>query len=92
MVSRDAGKRVVWPYYFDKNLTREQGRRVAKDIAVEDPRPGAIANAARTLGLHPEIEENAKPPREWHTRKGRVVIDKTGDSKESVLQQIARRL
>lgn len=92
MVARDAGKLVVWPHYFDRNLTRAQGRRVPADLAVEDPRPGQIAQAARTLGFKATLEDDARPPSAWHSRKGRVLLDKPSDKKESVLKQIARRL
>ncbi len=92
MVARGEGKLVVWPYYFDKNLSRAQGRRVPLDLAVEDPRAGTIAQAARTLGFKTELEEKARPPREWHKSKGRVVLAKASDPKEAILKQIARRL
>lgn len=91
MVARDAGKHVLWPHYFDRTLTRSQGRRVPLDLAVEEPRAGVIAQAARTLGLNPEVEENARPPALWSTRRGRVLIKKQG-RKEDVLKMIARRL
>ena len=92
MVARDEGKLVIWPHYFDRTLTRAQGRRVPADLAVEDPRPGQIAQAARTLGLKAELDDDAKPPGSWHLRRGRVLLDKPKDAKEAVLKQIARRL
>lgn len=91
MVSRDAGKLVVWPHYFDKALTRAQGRRVPMALAAENPRAGDIAQAAKTLGFKPELEADARPPSRWHASKGRVLIPKQAH-KEDVLKQIARRL
>ena len=91
MVGRDEGKLVIWPHYFDRNLTRAQGRRVPTDLAVEEPRAGAIANAARTLGFKAELEDDARPPSQWYKTKGRVLVPKQG-KKEDVLKQIARRL
>lgn len=92
MVSRDSGKLVLWPHYFDKNLSRAQGRRVSQDLAVEEPKAHGILQAARTLGLKPELEEDARPPLSWAGGKGRVIIPKPKEAKESVLRQIARRL
>lgn len=91
MVGRDEGKLVIWPHYFDRSLTRAQGRRVPADLAVEEPRAGTIANAARTLGLKPELDEEARPPAFWYKSKGRVLVPKNG-KKEEILKQIARRL
>jgi signal recognition particle subunit SRP19 len=90
VVSRDSGRIVVWPHYFDKALTRAQGRRVAADLAVEEPHAGAIANAARTLGLKVELDEAARPP--LGSRRGRVLVQRTPEKKEALLKQIARRL
>jgi signal recognition particle subunit SRP19 len=78
VVGRDEGKLVLWPHYFDRNLTRAQGRRVPANLAVEDPKAGHIANEAR-------------PPAYWHKSKGRVLVPKKG-KKEEVLKQIASRL
>lgn len=92
MVSRDAGKIIVWPHYFDKALTRGQGRRVPADLAVENPKAHDVAQAARTLGLKVELEEGARPPSRWHASRGRVLVSKPGEPKEALLKQIARRL
>lgn len=91
MVGRDEGKLVIWPHYFDRNLSREKGRRVPMDLAIENPKAGNIAQAARTLGLKPELEENARPPSQWSSQRGRVLVPKSG-KKEEILKQIARRL
>lgn len=91
MVGRDEGKHVLWPHYFDRGLTRAQGRRVPADLAVEEPRAAKIAQAARTLGLKAELDEQARPPSFWHRTRGRVLVPKSG-KKEEVLKQIARRL
>ena len=91
MPGKAEGKLVLWPHYFDRNLTRAQGRRVPSDLAIENPKVGNIAQAAHTLGLKVELEDEARPPAFWHTSKGRVLVPKTG-KKEEILKQIARRL
>lgn len=92
MVGKRDGKYVVWPAYFDKQLSREKGRRVPRKLAVENPSVERIAKAAQSLGLHPIVEKEARyPSKQWET-KGRVLIDKTAESKNSILTRIAARL
>jgi signal recognition particle subunit SRP19 len=91
MVSRGEDKYVVWPVYFDKSLSKLEGRKVPKKNAVEKPSIDDIAKAAKSLGLNPILEKNvAYPSRHWK-KEGRVLIDKK-DSKSKLLKQIANRL
>jgi signal recognition particle subunit SRP19 len=91
MVSRGEDKFVIWPVYFDKSLSKLEGRKVPKKNAVEKPSIDDIAKAAKSLGLNPILEKNvAHPSRHWK-KEGRVLIDKK-DSKSNLLKQIANRL
>ena len=91
MVSRDEGKYVIWPIYFDKSISRLYGRKIIKKQAVEKPSLESIAKAAKSLGLHPVLERNcAHPSRHWK-KEGRILIDKKGP-KGKLLLQIANRL
>jgi signal recognition particle subunit SRP19 len=91
MVSRGEDKFVIWPVYFDKSLSKLEGRKVPKKNAVEKPSIDDIAKAAKSLGLNPILEKNvAHPSRHWK-KEGRVLIDKK-DSKSKLLKQIANRL
>jgi len=92
VVGRDSGRIVVWPHYFDRSRTRAQGRRVPTELAIEEPRAGSIANAARTLGLKVQLDEDARPPFGNGSHRGRVLIEKTQETKEAILRQIAQRL
>ena len=49
MVSRDEDKYVVWPVYFDKSVSKLDGRKVPKKHAVEKPSLENIAKAAKSL-------------------------------------------
>ena len=91
MVSKSDGRWVVWPRYFDAELTRAQGRRVPKAVAVREPRSGPIAEAARTLGLDPVFERESAHPNRWWQSEGRVLVAKKW-SKEETLRKIASRL
>jgi len=91
MVTKDEGKYVVWPIYFDKSTSREDGRKVPIQLAVENPDIERIAKAAESLGLNPILEKEAAYPSEhWH-KKGRILIDKK-DKKSKLLKMIAKRL
>ena len=90
MVSRDDGKLVLWPVYFDINEPRPW-RRVPKELAVADPSAEAIARIAAELRLKPVLEKGVSHPKRWWLSEGRVLIDARG-SKSVLLQQIAERL
>lgn len=91
MVSRGEDKYVVYPIYFDKSVSKIEGRKVSKKQAVDKPNIEDIGKAAKSLGLNPVLEKNiAHPSRHWK-KEGRVLIDKK-DSKSKLLKQIANRL
>lgn len=91
MVSRDGGKVVLWPSYFDNRLTRSEGRRVPVALAVKGPDAAWIASAAKKAGFAAEIEESVTHPRRPFEKVGRVLIPKSS-SKEAVIKAIAERM
>jgi len=91
MVSKDEDKYVIWPIYFDKSVSRLNGRKVAKKHAVEKPSVEDIAKAAKSLGLNPALEKTVSHPSQPWKKDGRILIDKKG-SKSKLLAQIANRL
>ena len=58
--------------------------------AVRKPRVEEIVEAARRLGLEPEVED-ARYPRRWWEYSKRVIVDKRG-SKLETLRAIAAEL
>jgi len=91
MVSRGEDKYVIYPVYFDKNISRFAGRKVSKKHAVEKPNIEDISKAAKSLGLNPVLEKDiAHPSRHWK-KEGRVLVDKKG-SKSKILNQISNRM
>ena len=89
MVGKKDGKYVIWPAYFDRNLSRDEGRKVPLKLAVENPSVEKIAKAAVALRLNPVIEEDARYPSKHWENRGRVLVDKK-DSKIATLKNIAR--
>jgi len=85
------GKRIViYPAYFDANLSRREGRRIPKHLAISNPRLEDIVEICRKLGLNPEVEADKVYPRNIFS-KGRIIVDKRG-SKIKTLFLIASEL
>jgi signal recognition particle subunit SRP19 len=91
MVSKDDRKLIIWPIYFDKNISRSKGRKISKKFAIEKIDVEKIAKIAKTLGLSPIIEKNASHPYRSWKREGRVVIDNK-DIKTKIIYQIGKML
>ncbi len=91
MVSRDEDKFVIWPIYFDKSVSRLNGRKVSRKYAVDKPSADSIEKVAKSLGLRPVIEKSASHPSKPFKKDGRVLVDKK-DRKSKILLQIAKSL
>jgi len=91
MVSRGEDKYVVYPIYFDKSVSRLNGRKVAKKHAVEKPSIESISKAAKSLGLNPVLEKDIPHSSRHWKKEGRILIDKKSP-KSKLLVQIANRI
>ncbi|MCX8196505.1 MAG: signal recognition particle protein Srp19 [Acidilobaceae archaeon] len=92
MSSRELkGKRVVvWPAYIDELASRREGRKIARVKAVRRPSVEEIVQAAKLLGLNPEVEQK-RYPRAWWEQDARVIVDKRGP-KRQILEIIASKI
>ena len=88
MVSRKEGKKVLWPSYFNSHLKRSGGRRVPKDLAVENPKLPEIFMAVKSMGLEYEVDYDARYPSHWWREEGRVLV-RTDMKKENLLKKVA---
>jgi signal recognition particle subunit SRP19 len=77
---------VIWPAYLDADLTREEGRRVATELAVPEPTIDEIAQAVQQVGYDAVIERSKTYPREYDPR-GRVLVKGAEDASKSDLLQ-----
>jgi signal recognition particle subunit SRP19 len=83
---------ILWLDYFNKGLSRKQGRRVSKELAVFEPKIEELIRAAKTLGYKDvEVNENTRYPKRWYQRSGYIMIEKD-DSKEVIIQEMAKEL
>jgi len=85
------GGYILWPAYFDKNLSKSQGRRIPRKIAVPDPRAKEVVEASKRLGFEAYIEEGAYP-RRWWKKEGKVIVRAQGISKSELIKKIALEL
>ena len=88
MMMRDRGKLVIWPAYIDQMRSRNTGRIISLKNAVKEPQLNEIKEAARKLGLNPEVEPEKAYPKSWWEKSGRVLVDDTGP-KSVIAKQIA---
>ena len=78
---------VLWPAYFDAELTRSEGRRVPNELAVEKPTVDEIADAVQQVGYDAVIERDKTYSREYEER-GRVLVKGAEDTKNDLVQAI----
>jgi len=90
MVSKGERIVVLYPEYFDASLSRKDGRRVPKRLAIQGPKVEDIEKAARNLKLNPVKEESAYP-RFWWKARGRVICRKAYP-KSQIINWVGKRL
>ena len=84
-------KAIIWPIYFDANKTRRNGRRVAKNLAVQSPKIDEVKIAVDRLGLKNEVRLEAHFPRIPWVNTGMLLVEKK-EAKEKIIQKIAKQL
>ena len=63
----------LYPVYFDSNRSRTEGRRVGKELAVENPLAMELVSAVKMLGLDCVFEPGKCHPKDW-ANPGRVKV------------------
>ncbi len=82
----------LWPEYFDKKRTRAEGRRLPKELCVENPDLDIIAKGAMMLDLEFEVFENMSYPKTPRSSNGCVRVERGVMSKTEILPKIGRIL
>ncbi len=82
----------VWPQYLDKNLSLNEGRKVSKEIAVEEPKLQDIEKALRRLNL-PYSTQKRKviSLSKWYEKSGRILVE-SDKPKLELLKEISLKL
>ncbi|MBQ8644564.1 MAG: signal recognition particle subunit SRP19/SEC65 family protein [Candidatus Methanomethylophilaceae archaeon] len=82
----------IWPEYFDINRTRAEGRRVPKNLCVENPDLDIIAKGAMMLDLEFEVLEDMCYPKAPRAKNGCVRVERGIMSKTEILPRIGEIL
>ncbi len=81
---------VLYPEYFNKSLSRKQGRKIPRNRAVENCTLSKIVYACKHLELDYEIEKDKKYSKNWWNSEGRIIVNPEGiTSKTDLIRRIA---
>lgn len=80
-------EKVLYPAYFDAELSRGDGRRVSLDLAVEEPTVEELAEAVGQVGYDAVIERDVAYSREPTRERGRIRVRNADDATKSDLTQ-----
>jgi signal recognition particle subunit SRP19 len=85
---------IIWPSYLNKNLSKKEGRKLPKNLSLDDPKFEEIKNALESIGINHKIEKNARYPKEQgkEDRKiGRFIVEEKF-SKNEILKKISKEI
>jgi len=84
---------VIWTVYFNQDLSRKRGRKLAKRECVQNPRLEELAFAAKRLGFKIVSSKKARyPPCWWLKDNGYVMIEKVEKNKLDIIREIAKEI
>lgn len=85
------GKMIVWPEYIDSTRTRSQGRRIPSNLAAPEVTVKILKEAADTVGLEAEVQQEKQYPRDWSGSSGCLVVaNPEGHKKKRLLLTLAK--
>ena len=83
---------VVWLDYFNKTLSRQKGRRLAKDKCIFDTSLNELIESAKAAGLEPTAtDDQVRFPRRSFVRSGYIVLEKKLP-KTKILDKISEKM
>jgi signal recognition particle subunit SRP19 len=90
MRKRD-GMLVVWPAYFEKDLTRMQGRRIPSNLAASNVTLKILEMAAESSGFEYESEADKQYPRGFSDKDGYLLVaNPENHKKKRVILMLAK--
>jgi signal recognition particle subunit SRP19 len=84
------GERILYPCYFNAAYSREEGRRVPRNLGAKAPVITDLERALERIGVKFRVEE-LHHPAHWARREGRIVAEWTG-GKEALIKKVAQKL
>jgi len=92
MAGRERKTWIIFPEYFDKQLSRSDSRRVHKKFAVNSPNVEEIGDILDSWEIPNRIEKHQHHPSTWYESNGRIIIPKQKGSKQKLLKKIGEEL
>jgi signal recognition particle subunit SRP19 len=90
MRKRD-GMLIFWPAYFDRNLSRSQGRKLPSKLAAPEVTLKLLEIAAESTGLEYELEPEKRYPKDWTKSQGYIVVaNDEGHKKKRLMLMLAK--
>lgn len=81
----------IWPQYLNKDLSRNEGRKIAKEYAVKNPTVNDIEKALKRLNLQYNIQKEYSYPGKWYEKSGRVLVE-SDMTKLELIKQISLKI
>jgi len=85
---------IIWLNYFNRELTRKEGRRIAVNKAIRKPTLNELRDILLSMGYKIIDVRKARYPSSWWVESGYIIIDKdsiaSNESKRSILYKIAK--
>lgn len=81
----------IWPQYLNKELSLNEGRKIAKEDCVKDPTLNDIERALKRLNLPHTIQKEFSYPGKWYEKSGRVLVEWEG-TKLELIREISLKI
>ena len=81
----------IWPQYLNKELSINEGRKIAKEDSVKEPTINDIERALKRLGLTFELEKDKSYPGKWYEKSGRALVEREG-TKLELIKEISLKI
>lgn len=85
---------IIWSAYLDKKLSKKEGRKLPKNLSVENPNFEEIKKALDAIKIDHELEKNVKYPKDQgraERNQGRFIVEKKF-SKSEILKKISKEI
>ena len=81
----------IWPQYLNKELSINEGRKIAKEDSVKEPTINDIERALKRLGLTFELEKDKSYLGKWYEKSGRALVEWEG-TKLELIKEISLKI